>query len=378
MPRPVVLHLISPTGYYGAERWVVAQARHLDPDRVEVHIAATREAGDPRPEILDRAAELGLPVHELPLRGRFDPGAVGRVAELARRLGATVLHGHGYKSDLLAVLARRRHPCRVLSTPHGFEKADKLKLRLYLAVGRWALRRCDAVAPLSDELHERVLQMGIDASRIHLIENGVDLEEIDQALARQESGREEAVGVDGNCLAYVGRLVPLKNLDGMLRAFDRLCARRPHARLLIIGEGPQRNELETLAASLPAASGRVEFLGYREDRLALLRRCALFTLSSRLEGIPRSMMEAMALGLPAVAYRIPGVDRLVLEEETGLTAPLDHEEQLAAAYERLLDDPSLRERLGRRARAHIEENFSARRVARQYEDLYEKLHRDTP
>ncbi len=389
----VVVHLISPTGYYGAERWVVAQARHLDSARVEVHIAATREKGDSRPEILDRAESLGLPAHEIPLRGRFDPSAPRRTAALAAHLEADILHGHGYKSDLLAVLARRRHRCRVVATPHGFERADRLKLKFYLGAGRWALRRCDAVAPLSTELREQVERMGVDPKRIHLIENGVDLEEIDRTLetaaspavpespgsidparpATPETADPGAPPEHAGTVAYVGRLVPLKNLESMLRAFDRLCARHRQARLLLIGEGPQRAELEALAASLPSARGRVEFLGYREDRLQLLRTCALFTLSSRLEGIPRSMMEAMALGLPAVAYDIPGVDRLLRNGETGLSVPLDDTEGLADAYHRILSAPDLRNRLGRQAREHVRTHFSAQRVARDYEELYRKL-----
>ncbi|HKI82760.1 MAG TPA: glycosyltransferase, partial [Candidatus Krumholzibacteria bacterium] len=93
MPKIVVLHLISPTGYYGAERWVVAQVRHLDPTRVEAHIAVTREGDDESPEILARARALGLSTHEITLAHRFDPRAASSVAKLACALDARVLHG---------------------------------------------------------------------------------------------------------------------------------------------------------------------------------------------------------------------------------------------------------------------------------------------
>ncbi len=373
MAAVVVLHLISPTGYYGAERWVVAQSRHLDPSKIEVHIAVTREGNDESPEILERGRELGLSTHEIHLAHRFDPRAASSVAKLACALNASILHGHGYKSDLLAVLARRRAETTVVSTPHGFEKALNPKMRLYFTAGRWALQRADVVAPLSLELEKALRGMGIPQHRIRLIENGVDLEEIEAELLRPVSTESTLRRFeDERLLVYVGRLTPLKNLDTMIQAFAKLCERRDGVRLLLVGEGPEAQALKQLVAS-SAARGRVEFLGYREDRLSLLRHCDIFSMSSRSEGIPRSMMEAMALGLPAVAFSIPGVDKLLLNRKTGLGVRLDDREAMAAAWERLLDDEALRARLGSAARQHIVKHYSAQRMAREYEVLYREL-----
>lgn len=373
MSKIVVLHLISPTGYYGAERWVVAQMRHLDPTRVEAHLAVTREGDDESPEILARARALGLSTHEIRLANRFDPRAASSTAKLACALDASVLHGHGYKSDLLAVLARRRAEAAVISTPHGFEKALSPKMRLYLAAGRWALQHADLVAPLSTELKDMLLEMGVSSTRIRLIENGVDLTEIEAELARPKEEREFPWrDADEQALVYVGRLGPLKNLDAMIRAFALLCERRVGVRLVLVGEGPEKSALMEQAES-SAARGRVWFAGYREDRLSLLRHCAIFSMSSRTEGIPRSMMEAMALGLPAVAFSIPGVDKLLRNGQTGLSVPLDDCEGMARAWEHLLDQEELRLRMGASARAHIVENFSAQRMAREYEELYLEL-----
>jgi len=373
MPKIVVLHLISPTGYYGAERWVVAQVRHLDPTRVEAHIAVTREGDDESPEILARARALGLSTHEITLAHRFDPRAASSVAKLACALDARVLHGHGYKSDLLAVLARRRAEAAVVSTPHGFEKALSPKMRLYLAAGRWALQRAEVVAPLSSELEHRLLEMGVSASHIRLIENGVDLSEIEAELAAAPKVENDPRRHSSErLLVYVGRLTPLKNLDAMIRAFAKLCERREGVRLILVGEGPERAALlEQVNRS--AAKGRVDFLGYREDRLSLLRHCEIFSMSSTTEGIPRSMMEAMAMGLPAVAFDIPGVDKLLRNGETGIAVKLNDCEALASAWERLIDDEPSRLRMGAAARRHIVEHYSAQRMASEYEKLYLEL-----
>ncbi len=373
MPKIVVLHLISPTGYYGAERWVVAQMRHLDPARVEAHIAVTREGDDQSPEILARASDLGLSTHEIRLAHRFDPRAASSVAKLACALDARVLHGHGYKSDLLAVLARRRAEASVLSTPHGFEKALSPKMRIYLAAGRWALQRADVVAPLSSELEHILLEMGVSRSRIRLVENGVDLSEIEAELAHPpQKEKDPRHRASERVLVYVGRLTPLKNLDAMIRAFALLCERRQGVRLVLVGEGPEKAALLE-QAKRGAARGCVEFLGYREDRLSLLRHCEIFSMSSITEGIPRSMMEAMAMGLPAVAFDIPGVNKLLRSGETGIAVQLGDCEAMASAWERLLDDEESRLCMGEAARRHIVEHYSAQRMAREYEELYFEL-----
>jgi glycosyltransferase involved in cell wall biosynthesis len=373
MPPLRVLHLICPTGYYGAERWVLAQARHLPPARVEAHVAATREGDDPRPEILRRTEEAGLPAHEIRLTGRFDLRAVRRVAALAEHVGADLLHPHGYKSDLLAVLAGRRIGRPVLSTPHGFEKALGVRLRLYLAAGRWALRRCDLVAPLATELATQLEAMGVASERIHLVENGVDLSEVDRALV----GPPDPVAdprhrPDEKVVAYVGRLAPLKNLGSLVDAFALAARERSDLRLVLVGEGPEESALRKRIAASPVPD-RIELLGYREDRLSLLRHCRLFAMTSRHEGIPRSMMEAMALGLPAVAYRIPGTERLVLPGRTGELAAMDDAPSLARAMLHVLDDEDRWRTLARAAAARIRDHFSAARMATDYVELYEEL-----
>ena len=170
----------------------------------------------------------------------------------------------------------------------------------------------------------------------------------------------------------MGRLTPLKNLDAMIRAFAKLCERREGVRLILVGEGPERAALlEQVNRS--AAKGRVDFLGYREDRLSLLRHCEIFSMSSTTEGIPRSMMEAMAMGLPAVAFDIPGVDKLLRNGETGIAVKLNDCEALASAWERLIDDEPSRLRMGAAARRHIVEHYSAQRMASEYEKLYLEL-----
>jgi glycosyltransferase involved in cell wall biosynthesis len=142
--------------------------------------------------------------------------------------------------------------------------------------------------------------------------------------------------------------------------------------LILIGEGSQRDNLEKKVESLASAS-KIEFLGFRPDRLKLVKEMNLFCMTSSLEGIPRCMMEAMALEVPVVAFNIPGVDRLIIPEKTGLLAPFGDIEALKSCWKRILFKTNNAGHLGENGRRHIEENFSARRMAEEYNALYREL-----
>jgi len=160
-------------------------------------------------------------------------------------------------------------------------------------------------------------------------------------------------------------------VDHLIDTFDLLYREHKNIRLIIIGDGPKRSELEEKARSLPSAS-RIEFLGYREDRLRLVRELNLFCMTSSLEGIPRCMMEAMGMGIPVAAYNIPGVDKLIIHEKTGLMAQSGQVEELKECWERLLSDEAFSTQIALNSRQHVMENFSAGRMAHEYAGLYHK------
>lgn len=369
--RPLkVLQFICPAGFYGAEMWILALAKNLDQSAVECHLAVTRESETQNLEVLRRFEGLGLQGHQIRMRGRFDPRAIRALSRLLREQHFDVIHTHGYKSDLIGLIAGRMAGVKTVATPHGFENAKNLKLQMFIRLGCLALKHFHRVAPLSDDLLKDMRRIGVPPGRVKLIMNGVDLQEVEDEKAstapllyRHTSDR---------LIGYVGQIAHRKNVVAMVRAFDRLHAEMPNTRLLLVGDGAQRAELQTLAGGL-ASAGNIEFLGYRNDRLRLVKELDIFTMTSSLEGIPRCMMEAMALGRPVAAFNIPGVDKLVLPEHTGLLAPFGDEEGLKNCWKRLLTDASLAERLAKNGQHHVTTHFSALRMAREYTDLFREL-----
>jgi len=363
-----VLEFITPAGFYGAERWVLALANNLDVDLVACDLAVTRESASQDLTVADVYPEGRGEVHYLAMSGRFDWQVINQLATILRQRQIDIIHTHGYKSDIIGLLAARKAGIRCVSTPHGFSGKVGLKLATFIRIGTSCLRFFDAVAPLSDELAQDMRRFRVPRKKIRLIQNGVDLEEIDREARLMDppaDSRERVIG-------FVGQMIPRKGLPDLLSVFDQLYATVPGLRLQLLGDGRQRQELEATARAMDCADA-VEFTGFRSDRLALMAGFDLFVMTSCLEGIPRCLMEAMALGIPVVAYDIPGVDQLIRHDETGLLAPLGDKVALAACCRRLLDDPAMARQLAANARQTIETHYSARRMAEEYQALFREL-----
>ncbi|MFP4389694.1 MAG: glycosyltransferase family 4 protein [Desulfococcaceae bacterium] len=370
MPTIRVLHFICPTGLHGAERWILALVRHLDPAVVKSHLAVTLEFPGQNIEVRDLFAPLGHGTHVVSMRHRFDLRGVRALVRIVRREGIDLIHTHGYKSDIMGLIAARVAGIRALATPHGFENSREWKLRLFIGLGCASLLFFDRVAPLSNELRQDMVRLGVPRSRIRQIDNGVDLAEL------AESGPPEKTSVfppDGRKrIGFVGNLIERKNLDAMIDAFDRLWRRDPNVELVLVGDGPLRRRLESTALARPSGT-HVRFMGYRKDRLRVVQALDIFTMTSALEGIPRCMMEAMGLRVPVVAFDIPGVDRLVLPGRTGRLVPFGDAGALAEAWAETLADPSRAKAMAATAHDQIVRRFSASRMAREYQDLYRDM-----
>lgn len=366
-----VLQFITPAGFYGAERWVLALANNINQDDVSCDLAVTRESADQDLSVAEYyPANHNQQVHYLDMKGRFDIRVVAELCRVIRRRRIDVIHTHGYKSDILGFIAARRTGIACVSTPHGFSGKVGFKLAAFIRIGTHTLRYFDQVAPLSEELMDDMKRFKVPESKTTFIRNGVDLREIDAALAGLPEHKN--TGTDSRIIGFIGQLIPRKGLPDLIEVFDQLYQQDSALCLQLLGDGSQKAELEHQVAGLSSVNA-VKFMGFRSDRLELLSKFSLFVMTSSLEGIPRCMMEAMAVGVPVVAYDIPGVDQLVEHRKTGLLAPLGDRAALAAHCREVLENPVLAGTLSRNARQQVHERYSAARMANEYEALFRTL-----
>ncbi|PAV27041.1 glycosyltransferase [Tamilnaduibacter salinus] len=370
--RPLrILQFITPAGFYGAERWVLALVNNLDSEHVTPFLAVTDEGGGQDLTFLDYWPGDKGEISRIAMNGRFDWRAIDRLSRVIRDRKIDVLHTHGYKSDIVGWMAARKAGIPCVSTPHGFPTSAGLKMRLFIGAGSFLLRYFNAVAPLSEALQRDMQRLKVPAERTRMIQNGVDLKEIDEALA-SDVGEHDLRTPGCFTIGYIGQMIPRKGLRHLLSAFDRFHAKYPESQLVLVGDGGERSELEALAQSM--ASGQaIHFAGFRADRLRLLRQFDVFAMTSALEGIPRCMMEAMAVGTPVVAYDIPGVDLLIEQGVTGLSVQHGDDDGLSQCFETVLEDSRAASARAEAARQLIEEQYSARRMALEYEQVFREL-----
>lgn len=362
-----ILQFICPTGYYGAERWINALVSANTDDAIEYHIAITDEP-ESSDEVLKRSNLPHYKQHRVRMSGKFDMLAIIRLSKLLKEKKIDVIHTHGYKSDILGVVAARLAGVRSVCTPHGFENADDTLLQIYMWLGGKAFHWFDQVCPLSQDIEQTVVRRyGVNPDSVRLINNGVDLSEIESAIASTEHRHSQEFTI-----GYIGQLISRKNLGATIEAFAIFYEQHRNARLILIGDGPEKQALVEQVEDL-GVSDAVDFLGFRDDRLKYLPAFDIFALTSSLEGIPRCLMEAMAAKVCVTAFDIPGVDVLVKPDQTGILIPYGDVRSLAQAWTDLMMSPETRLRLAAAGQSCIYSGFSASAMAERYATLFKNL-----
>ncbi|MBL7003296.1 MAG: glycosyltransferase, partial [Gammaproteobacteria bacterium] len=227
----------------------------------------------------------------------------------------------------------------------------------------------DIVAPLSPQLVEDSRNAGVKASKIVYVQNGVDLSEVD--AQRKLDNPLKSTG-DAKRIGFIGQMISRKNIFDILDVFDQLHKKYPEIRLILLGDGDQRSELEHYANKLES-SDSIDFLGFRDDRLELLQSFDLFVMTSTLEGIPRCLMEACAMGTPVAAYNIAGIDQLITHQQSGLLANPCDKNTLMSYWEKLLFDRDYAKSLSDNGQLYVNQHYSAQRMANEYLDLFSTL-----
>lgn len=376
--RPVrpVLQLRSSAGLYGADRMVLALGRGLAGLAVPGALLNIRNYLLDAQALHRAAVAAGLDAVLLPCRGRVD---MRTVAALRRELDARdagVLHVHDYKSAFYGWLATRQRDVRLVATLHGWVEVSSA-LRLYNSLELTLLRRFDALVTVAQGQCERLLHAGVASSRIHCIDNGIDLSPFLSVLSNPAGARQHGqalraslgLGAAGKVFAAIGRLSPEKNLRQLLDAFVVVAAADAGARLLLVGDGPERGMLEAHAVAT-GLGGCVLFTGTRTDVADIHPLLDVLVLPSLSEGMPLVVLEAMAQGVPVIANAVGEVPRLLSQTTYGRVLPPGDEAALRGA---LLDELALPWRRDPRGAAHVRSQHSAEAMARRYLELYETL-----
>ena len=315
----------------------------------------------------DRFTDVGVRVELVPRKMGVDLKYPFKLARVLRREGIDVIHAHNntalFYGVLAAILSGGR---RVVFTAHD-RAVPKCPTRL---LQRLLGKATSAAVAVSEAGKQRLLAMdGFDPHRVLVVRNGADERAFATPLDPADCREKLGVPLDAEVIGTVARLYVEKNIPMMVRAFGRLAAQRPKARLVIAGDGPERALCEDTARSLGVLD-RVHFLGTRLDVTLVLGALDVFALSSNTEGLPIAVLEAMASELPVVATDVGALSEVVRAGETGWLVPSGDDVALADKLNKVLSDlPAARE-LGRTGGIVFREGFTLERMASAYGRVY--------
>jgi glycosyltransferase involved in cell wall biosynthesis len=315
-----------------------------------------------------RAREGGLSLVEVRMRSQFDLVALLKLKRRFRDLQAEVVHLHDSRSHALGGLAARWAGVPVVL---AHKRTDRVP-----AGGWWSRRKyerwVDRVICVSEASRRAALLGGVPADRLVLIHDSVDTD-----WFRPPADREQAKGALGYrpedlLVVQVGRFCPAKGQRVLVEAAARVVQKLPAARFLLCGEGPEEKRLRARVQEL-ALERAIRFEGFREDVRPVLAAADVAAMPSRQEGLGVAALEAMAMAAPVVASRAGGLPEAVAEGETGLLVAPGDAGELAQGLLRLLADPRLRERMGKRGRERVEREFAREAMVARTEQLYLEL-----
>jgi L-malate glycosyltransferase len=329
---------------------------------------------------LDEAGPLGeelraegFPVVLLGRKPRLDWGCPLRLAGLLRTERVDAVHAHQYTPFFYGLAARLRGPRRpILFTEHGRHQPDYPRPKRMLA-NRLLLSRRDRVVGVGAAVREALIaNEGIPAGRVGVLYNGIDVDAFAAATDRAAARRELGAGPGEFVLLQVARLDYLKDHATAVGTLARVVERMPQARLVLVGDGPERPAVEARVRELNLGD-KVRFLGLRKDVARLLAGADVFLLTSVSEGIPLTVIEAMAAGLPVVATDVGGLREVVADGTSGFLAPAKDAAALAVHVLSLAGDAGLRRRMGEAGRARAKDHFDEPRMAAEYGRIYREL-----
>lgn len=366
-----VLHLVVSTALGGGPKHVLDVVTHLDPRRFIPLVAAPADG-----PFFARFEKAGIETHALRL-DRLDPATLVRLCRLARHRGVHLVHSHGKGAGVYGRLAARLLGVPAVHTFHGLhhESYGALARRAYLALERGLARLTRTIVNVT-EAQERAglaLRLFTSAQSV-VIENGVDVRALD-ALVAMAGGAPRDGGVDPDDVVAgtVARFDRVKGLDVLLAGLAAARTRLGggvRLRGVVVGAGRENDALRARAAAL-GLDGVVSFPGAVEDAPRLFGGWDLYVSASRVEGLPLTLLEAMACRLPVVATDIPGHRRLVQHEVTGLLVPIDDAAALGGAIATLARS---RERgvMGAAGRWRVERSFALADTVARLQDVYEE------
>lgn len=360
-----IAHVLAPAHAGGLERVVHALA--IGQQRLGHHVVAVAvvEAWTDEHPFAAPLARANIEIRPIVVPARAYRREWSELGRVLRELAPDVVHTHGYHTDVIAGALARRAGIAAVSTSHGFTRGP-WRNRVYESIDRFALRNFDAVAAVSRPLADELTRSGVPADRIDVVPNAWS--QVSTPLDRAEARRAMGIDPDRLTIGWVGRMTHEKGLDIFVDALGQVGDLAMG--VCIMGDGPERAAQTTRASAL-SIGDRVHWAGLVREAGRYFLGLDALVLSSRTEGVPMVILEAMSAGVPLVAPAVGGIPDVLTEREA-LLVPPERPDALAAAIRSVVEDRAAATARARAASERLARDFAEGPWLGNYDRLYDK------
>lgn len=359
----------------GPDKTALLIAERSNKEKFRHVLMYMRGANDTDFQIGNWARERGLTIHEVLEYKKLDWSNIVEVHRLIKQYDIDILHVRDHKTCVVCYLAALPHPkVKLLFTAHLWQDHDSRKMKFYTWLNLLLLKRYDKIIAVSYALKDFMVKRGIAPDKITVVHNAIDVDAWNRANIRSTLRDEFKIPAGRKIVGVVGRLRYEKDLPTTLAVAQNVIRERPETCFVIIGDGPDRADLERQVTEMGLAD-KILLLGFRKDTMNIYAGLDLFLSTARIEGTPNTALEAMAMEAPIIYTEVGGVGEIIQNGHDGLLFQVGDVAGITAATLNVLNDEEFAKRLRDNGRRSACEKFSFTKRLHTVEGIYEALAR---
>jgi len=367
-----ILHLIDSGGMYGAEKVVLTLLNELKNTNYPGILGCIRQNDSEIPQIAKDAKRLGISIEYFTMKRGLNYFGIRRISKYISENNIRLVHSHGYKSNIfLSVIRNKKY--KTITTVHGWAKNTAgLKARIYELADSISLKKIDKVIAVSEAVIKDLEKNGLNAEKISLIYNGIETNQYEQDIDITKIREKYTLSSDDYVIGAIGRLAKVKGHSYLIDAIPLILKEKINCKLIIAGEGPLREQLLAMIEKY-GLTGHVQLLGYTNKIHEIMSMIDLFVLPSLSEGLPISLLEAMAYGKPILASECGGIPEVITNDVKGIMVPPENSEEIAKGVKKFYLQKDKAVKIYAENKRYVDDMFSSRNMANQYIKLYKSL-----
>jgi glycosyltransferase involved in cell wall biosynthesis len=369
-----VLHIIDSGGLYGAEIMLLNLAK--EQIRLGIHsvIGSIGELNIEAKPLEVEARKRNLEIKLFRMNPGMNIRGIQSILDYIREGGFDLIHTHGYKGNvLLGFIPRKIRKFPIISTVHGYTGMKLFsKMTVYELLDTISHRFIDRAVLVNCAMLKKFRNSIRTGVRYSVVNNGIDLNHSPMIYESSFNKEIESFSMNSFTIGSIGRLSKEKGFEYLIHALKRMKESGVDAKLVLIGDGPERTNLEKLV-SICGLTERVFFTGYLENAMQYISNFDAYVISSLTEGLPITLLESMLAKTPVVSTNVGGIPDVIRNEKEGLLVPSCQSEILSNAITRIYEDRNLAERLVKNAYERIHEHYSSKKMAMEYLAIYKEL-----